>query len=330
MKGYCEKCRDTNDFNVKMVDKEKTIKGRLIKYVGKVAYCSECREEVFSPEIRDYNLRELDTAYRDAEKLIRVEEIESILEKYDIGKRPLSLLLEWGEGTLSRYVDGDTPSKAYSDILKQIYKNKEYYRKLLEQNRDKITPVAFRKSLAAIEKMTDTTTEELSKIESAVKYLLMQTSEITPLALQKLLYFAQGFQKAFTDTYLFEEDCEAWVHGPVFRDVYEKYKSYGFSPIEEKEIRYENIQLTEDEKELLDHVVSCFGCYSGKVLEHMTHSEEPWRLARRGLNDLENSDRIIEKEEIASYFISVREKYKMLNLIDIKDYSKDLFEKLYS
>ena len=70
MKGYCEKCRDTNDFNVKMVDKEKTIKGRLIKYVGQVAYCQECREEVFSPEIRDYNLNELEAAYREEENLL--------------------------------------------------------------------------------------------------------------------------------------------------------------------------------------------------------------------------------------------------------------------
>lgn len=56
----------------------------------------------------------------------------------------------------------------------------------------------------------------------------------------------------------------------------------------------------------------------------------PWRLARRGLNDEEGSDRIIKKTDIESYFNNVKEKYKMLNFIDIKDYSKDLFSKLYS
>ena len=70
MKGYCEKCRDTREFIVRTIEKDKTIKGRLIKYVGKVAYCQECREEVFSPEIRDYNLNELEAAYRDEEKLL--------------------------------------------------------------------------------------------------------------------------------------------------------------------------------------------------------------------------------------------------------------------
>lgn len=330
MKGFCEKCRDTVEYNVKMVDKEKTIKGKVIKYVGKVANCAECNSEIFATEIRDYNLKELDTAYRKVENLIKTEDIEKILKKYDIGKRPLSLLLGWGEGTLTRYVDGDTPTKPYSDMLKRILQDDKYYLEILERNKDNISPIAFRKSMTAVERITATTENEISKLESAVRYLLMQTSEITPLALQKLLYFAQGFQKAFTDSFLFEEDCEAWVHGPVYRNVYEKYRSHGYNPIEEEGLSFENIELSEDEKELLDHVVLYFGCYSGKVLENMTHSEEPWRVTRRGLKDWESSDRIIEKEEIGSYFNSVKEKYRMLNLTDIKDYSKDLFSKLYS
>src|SRR6056297_940953 len=330
MKGFCEKCRDTVEYDVKMVDKEKDIKGKVIKYVGKAAYCDECGSEIFVSEIRDYNLKERDAAYREVENLIKIEDIEKILDRYDIGKRPLSLLLGWGEVTLTRYLNGDTPSKPYSDKLKRILEDKDYYSELLEQNKANISPVAFSKSQAAIDDMSLITDNEIGKLESAVRYLLMQTSEITPLALQKLLYFAQGFQKAFSNSFLFEEDCEAWVHGPVYRNIYEKYRSHGYNPIEDNELSYEIINLSEDEKELLDHIVLYFGCYSGKVLEKMTHSEEPWRVARHGLMGWEISDKPIEKDEIGSYFASVKEKYKMLNLTDIKDYSKDLFSKLYS
>lgn len=330
MIGFCEKCRDTVEYNVKMVEKEKEIKGKVIKYVGRVAYCDECKEEIFVPEIRDYNLKELDSAYRESENLIRIADIEKILVKYDIGKRPLSILLGWGEGTLTRYVDGDTPSKPYSDVLKRILEDKAYYLEILEQNKNKISPVAFRKSRAVVEGITRTMGDEVSKLESAVRYLLIQTSEITPLALQKLLYFAQGFKKAFTDTFMFEEDCEAWAHGPVYRDVYHKYREYGYSPIEEGHVSYENINLTNDDKELLNHIILYFGCYSGKILENMTHSEEPWRLARRGVVDGERSERVIEKQDIEVYFKNVKEKYKMLNFTDIKDYTKDLFSKLYA
>ena len=151
-----------------------------------------------------------------------------------------------------------------------------------------------------------------------------------PVFIQKLLYFSQGFHKAFTGEYLFEDDCEAWVHGPVYRNIYDKYKDYGCNPIEEKKLEFENTSLAEDEKKLLDCIVHYFGCYSGKVLEKMTHTEEPWRVARRGLNDWESSERIISKESISTYFAEVKSKYKMLNFTDIKDYTTNLFDKLYS
>ncbi len=68
MKGFCENCRDMVDYSVKAVNKEKTIKGKTIRYVGKEAYCEACKEEIFVAEIRDYNLMQLDTAYREVEE----------------------------------------------------------------------------------------------------------------------------------------------------------------------------------------------------------------------------------------------------------------------
>ncbi|NLJ95947.1 MAG: DUF4065 domain-containing protein [Clostridiales bacterium] len=329
MKGFCEKCRNIVEYSVKTVNKEKLLKGKNLKYISKVAYCNECKEEIFVPEIRDYNLNALDNAYRDSEDLIKVNDIEKILEKYNIGKRPLSLLLGWGEGTLTRYIDGDTPTKPYSEILKQILASNDYYREILERNKDNISSVAYRKSMAAVDSINMDAVSETNKLEAATQYLLFLTSEITPLALQKLLYFVQGFHKAFTDKFIFSEDCEAWAHGPVYRDVFYKYREYGYNPIEEKDLSIDNINLTESEKELFYYIVLYFGCYSGKVLEDMTHSEVPWRKARHGLKAGESSDRIINKADITSYFYSVKDKYKMLNYIDIKDYSKDLFNKLY-
>jgi uncharacterized phage-associated protein len=311
-----------------MIAKEKTINGNTVKYIAKVAYCDICKEEIFVPELRDYNLKELDASYRKVEELISVEDIEKILNKYNIGKRPLSLLLGWGEGTLTRYLDGDIPSKPYSDNLKRILKDKQYYRELLESNKDSVSEVAFRKSMAAIEEISSGAIDSENKLEIAAKYVLIQASEITPLALQKLLYFAQGFQKAFTGQFMFKEDCEAWVHGPVYRMIFEQYRNNACHPIEEKDLAYDQTILTEDEIDMLSHIVNYFGCYSGKVLEYMTHTEEPWRLARRGLENWESSDRIIEKEVIGSYFSKVKDKYRMLNLSDIKDYSEDLFSKL--
>lgn len=64
--------------------------------------------------------------------------ILSIPKKYAIGKRPLSLLLGWGEQTFTRYCNGDMPSKQYSDILRRLYNEPTYYNELLQNNKDRM------------------------------------------------------------------------------------------------------------------------------------------------------------------------------------------------
>ena len=172
--------------------------------------------------------------------------------------------------------------------------------------------------------------DSIDKIDHVVKYLLINSLDITPLALQKLLYYSQSFFKIFTGEFLFSNDCEAWIHGPVYKNVYHKYKNYGCAPIFSESEDQADINLTKLEKEVLDNVLRNFGCYSGRILEEMTHAELPWRKTRIGLDDKENTNRIIEKNLIVEYFSDVKDKYNMLNISDIKDYSIDLFEKIYN
>jgi len=317
-------------YRIEERDRIKEMKNKAINFKEKIAYCSECGNEFFVSELRDENLGAIDRAYREAEGLIGLPEIVGILEKYEMGKRPMSLLLGWGETTLTRFVNGDIPSKTYSDILKKFNESPEAFLELLITSKHKITETAFKKSF-------DATNSELGKakicsgngkIESACKYVINRSIEITPLALQKLLYFAQAFHKTFAGVFLFEEDCEAWVHGPVYRDIYFKYKNHGYNPIEDGQDRFECFDLSESEREVIDAVINYFGCYSGKILETMTHIEPPWKETRAGLADEETSDRIIRKDLIERYYGQVYIKFNMLNVADIKDYSEDLFEKI--
>ena len=54
---------------------------------------------------------------------------------------------------------------------------------------------------------------------------------ITHLKLQKLLYNAQGVYLAIKNKKLFDDDLEAWDHGPVVREVYDTYCVFGRNPI---------------------------------------------------------------------------------------------------
>ena len=325
---FCPECRKEVEYQIEESLEKKEVRGLEFEYTAERAYCNECGTEIFIPEIHDQNLQKIDHAYREKAGIIKVTEIKELVEQYNTGKRPLSLLLGWGETTLTRYLDGDIPSKSYSEILKKVKDDYGYMRQLAEKNKDKVSDKAFNGIVEAIKDLQNNNLKTENKIDSVIKYLLKELGEVTPLALQKLLYYSQGFYKTFYDEFLFDNDCEAWVHGPVYKEIYFKYRDYGYNPIEDKGIEFENIKLTEVEEELIDSVIDNFGCYSAKTLERMTHSEKPWRLTRKNLKPEEKSSEIIRKDLIADYFKDVNSKYQMLNVEDINDYSEEMFIKI--
>jgi len=325
---FCEECRKDVAYTVTEVKLKNKLKEENYEYMGKMAICSECESEVYIPEIEDYNLKALYDAYRQRHGIISLEKILEIPRKYGIGKRPLSLLLGWGEITFSRYCEGDMPSKQYSDILQKIYDEPAFYRALLEKNKDNLKSLtAYEKSKHATETLLGEQDFLPTKINCVIDYLLCKCEDITPLALQKALYYVQGFHYAFTGEFLFEEDCEAWAHGPVYRDIYKRYSSYRFDPIEGGETCDEAV-LTNYEKAVIDSIIKNLCCYSGKILEGFTHSEAPWLRTRGDLSITTASNRIIHKKVMGEYFVAVKDRYQMINPSDIDIYGKEMFEKI--
>lgn len=329
-KGFCEKCNSLVEYYVKEIDTIVEIKGKEYKYKRICGYCKNCGEEISSNELNDENLERIDKVYRNEEHIITTEEINSILNKYKIGKKPLAKLLGWGEITLIRYLNGDVPSKVYSDQLYNILNNENYMSKLIEEKKEVITSRTYNNVKNAIKLLKETTFEYSieKEIELIAKYVIAKGKEITPLALQKILYYSQGFYKAFFGKFLFEEDCQAWVHGPVYVDIYEKYKDFKSANIY-IDIDYDIEDIVVDEKrEILDAIIKYFGYYNGKALEKMSHYETPWINARKGLLPTENSNNIINKEDIKEYFEKVKNRYDMINVLDIKKYSDDQFKRV--
>ncbi len=327
-KVFCEECRNDVNYRVESVQMNGTLRGETYNYLGKIAYCDDCNSEIYVDEINDYNLKALYDKFREKHGIVSLEVILKIPGKYAIGKRPLSILLGWGEQTFSRYCEGDVPTRQYSDILKKIYEEPKYYEQILEENKGNLkTEATYKKSRKAVDKLIGIMECKNTKIDVAIAYLLDKCEDITPLALQKALYYIQGFYYAFYETFLFQEDCQAWVHGPVYRDIYFRYRDYKFDPINCKN-EVDDIVLSSAEKAVFESVSKHICCYSGKILEKFTHSELPWLLARGELTETEISDRVITKESIGMYFNGVKEKYNMLNPNDIKEYAQTMFQQI--
>ena len=116
---------------------------------------------------------------------------------------------------------------------------------------------------------------------------------ITNLKMQKLVYYAQGYSLAIAGKPLFDEEFEAWMHGPVVPELYHKYKEYGNFPLPiPRNVNFE--KFTEDEKELLNEVYRLYGQFSAWRLRDMTHEEPPWKDAP--------ANGIITKKSMKAYF----------------------------
>lgn len=245
---FCIECRQHTTCHIEIIKRNKEFKGTMCKYIYRAVICDNCGLENYDGEIMDSNLHALYDAYRSANGIISVEKTNDIPKKYNIGKRPLSQLLGWGEITLTNYCDGYIPSKQYSDILNEIFKNPIKYLEILEKNKDKITKVAYEKSKkTTLELIYGNTHTTLFRIAN---YIINKVGDITPLALQKCLYYVQGFYAVFNKKYIFSEED--------VRDIVAIYSST------------ENVELNEDEKEVVDNVIKYFACYNGKILENFT------------------------------------------------------------
>jgi len=124
-------------------------------------------------------------------------------------------------------------------------------------------------------------------------------SFISNLKLQKLVYYAQAWHLAIKDAPLFEEDFEAWIHGPVIPALYQKYKQFGWKPILE-EVQFPH--LPEETRQFLDDVAAEYFSCDGYYLERMTHVETPWIEARKGLPIDSPGNEIITKDSMKRYF----------------------------
>jgi uncharacterized phage-associated protein len=123
-------------------------------------------------------------------------------------------------------------------------------------------------------------------------------SFISNLKLQKLVYYAQAWHLGLYGRPLIEQDFEAWVHGPVIPSLYQKYKSFGWQPILEDTLP----ELPSEVEKHLEEVAEEYFACDAYELEQMTHTEEPWMLARKNLPPDAPSSEVIEQAWMKAYY----------------------------
>lgn len=139
----------------------------------------------------------------------------------------------------------------------------------------------------------------INKAKTVADYIIYelnsQNIEITHLKLQKLLYFCQKESLKNYNLSLFEDDFEAWVHGPVLPKIYKYYACYGWNTIPSNCFKP---MLFQQNKNIIEKTLDKYKLMSGRELEDLSHEEIPWLKAREGLLFFTSSNKTITKESI--------------------------------
>lgn len=240
-------------------------------------------------------------------EVIRVEEIQQILLRYAIGKKPLAKLLGWGEATIIRYLSGDIPTKEYSQKLYQILEDAGYYRKVLEENRERITKVAYQKSLRAVCQII------LEKKSSVYAHYLKNVWQgaLPPTGYLCLLYYFQGFSLAMYGTAPIDEDFKVTEK----KIPYEILTQDMCLTMEIPQNMLEQ-KLSLREKKILDGLSKAFSWYGYQaILELLLAEEKEYSISRNRENE-----RIISKDAIEKKFRWIIKEYRILKPEDINKY----------
>jgi len=131
------------------------------------------------------------------------------------------------------------------------------------------------------------------------QYIFKLLGEMTAMKLQKLLYYSQAWSLVWDDRPLFNEEIEAWVNGPIVPDIYTSHRGK-YQLRDWQQGNWKNLDAKA--KETIEAVLKTYGDKSSHWLSELTHQEEPWKNARKGLAAGVRGNNTITHESMAEYY----------------------------
>jgi len=166
-------------------------------------------------------------------------------------------------------------------------------------------------------------TNALAVANYLIKHAESKGERMSPMKLQKLVYYANGWYLAIKDEPLIDEQVEAWSYGPVIRSLYREFRGYGNRDIVDVGIQIRRCRGADGTwtseafapilnpakqqdffaTKLVEKVWDIYSPYSAVQLSNKTHEPNtPWRRVydREGGKLLKGTD--IPTDMIRDYF----------------------------
>lgn len=141
-----------------------------------------------------------------------------------------------------------------------------------------------------------------TNVKNIVEWFL-HNMPMTHKKLQKLLYFSYGFYLAQNnndvnnlENFLFVNNFEAWVHGPVDPTIYNIFKNNGVNLLYMENTT--TFKFDEKIMNALNITMEKYGKMNADELEYESHIQLPWKNARNGIAETDISNSKLQDEDI--------------------------------
>lgn len=285
------------------------------------ANADEDENEFESGVMTNENLLNARNAYRVMHGLLTSEEIVAIRDNYGLSQVDLARLLGWGEATISRYESKAIQDEAYDVMLRLVRDNPLQALELLKKNAGKFSGLKRLEIKAKIAEKLDSYGKEyltrqafegeyvnfeepsdsngymplnIDKIEAMVSYIAERISNLFKVKLMKMLWYADVLsfiKNGFSMTGMVYRH-EAMGALPIGH--YSLMNLERLNVVEEVSSNYDSMLhvypimgidysiLSDEEKVILDTVISKFKEYKAKEIVDYMHDEKAYKETKSG------------------------------------------------
>jgi putative zinc finger/helix-turn-helix YgiT family protein len=137
MLKYCEKCG--REVETHVISKSETLKVKdlPVSITSEIYVCNVCGNELWDDEKDEQNLKRAFDVYRVKNHLLTSDEIKAIRAIYGVSQKNFSIVLGFGEKTITRYENGSLQDVPHNSLL-ILMKDARNFKTLWEQAKNQL------------------------------------------------------------------------------------------------------------------------------------------------------------------------------------------------
>ena len=304
------------------INRKEEVEVKGVKLEVVLSYWHDEESDIYFDDVDlgNENLRTIRNAYRKKVGLLEDSEIKKIRNSYNLNQRNFSLLLGFGEITITRYESKSIQEKAHDIIIRNAIdpsyflecakKNKEAYLKYNSIESYNNLLVLINNKINGNLLLTGNIEYNENKFLAVINYFLSKLKRVNKTALAKYLWYADFLSYKTNNQSIMGLEYIHNYYGAypvgyndklsndnivVATDYYEKYDSFVYTIISCKS----SLELDEKEKDILNIIIDKFKDYSTKDIVEYMHKEKAYTDT--------NNNEIISYEYAKTLSLSVNE-----------------------